>query len=173
MRGMRRKAARAPAEAELSPITAMRLGRLVEGSAPGALLVDFTDNAGGTLRARTTVPLDAPTIAAAVASRRPALLLFENADPRLPVIVGLVEDGGGGKLLGELLARPSAAPRPPVEARVDGKRVVIEGQDEIVLRCGEASITLRRDGKVMVRGTYVETQAKGVNRIKGGAVKIN
>jgi hypothetical protein len=26
---------------------------------------------------------------------------------------------------------------------------------------------------VLVRGTYVETQAKGVNRIKGGAVKIN
>ena len=62
---------------------------------------------------------------------------------------------------------------PPVDARVDGKRVVIEGQEEVVLKCGEASITLKRDGKLILRGAYVETHAKGVNRIKGGSVKIN
>jgi len=60
-----------------------------------------------------------------------------------------------------------------VEARLDGKRIVLEAHDEIVLRCGEASITLRRDGRLVVRGAYVETRASGVNRIKGGAVKIN
>jgi hypothetical protein len=172
MRGMRRKAAQPAGQSELGPITALRMGRLVEGSTPGALRVAF-EGSPGPLPARTTVPLDAATIATAVASRRAALLLFENADPRLPVVIGLVEDGGGGKLLGELLTRAPAPTRAPVEARVDGKRVVIEGQDEVVLRCGEASITLRRDGKVLVRGAYVETQAKGVNRIKGGAVKIN
>jgi hypothetical protein len=32
---------------------------------------------------------------------------------------------------------------------------------------------LRRDGKILVRGIYVETYAKGVNRIKGGSVKVN
>jgi hypothetical protein len=88
-------------------------------------------------------------------------------------VIGLVEESAGGKLLGELLSRSSAPARRPVEARVDGKRVVLEGEDEVVLRCGDASITLRRDGKVMIRGAYVETQAKGVNRIKGGSVKIN
>jgi uncharacterized protein (DUF2345 family) len=87
------------------------------------------------------------------------------------VVIGLVEETTGGALLGELLTKPAAAA--PVEARLDGKRVVLEGKDEVVLRCGEASITLRRDGKVLVRGAYIETQAKGVNRIKGGAVKIN
>lgn len=66
------------------------------------------------------------------------------------------------------------APAPPVEvALVDGKRVVIEGADEIVLRCGEASITLRRNGKVVIRGTYLESHAAGTNRIKGGSVQIN
>jgi hypothetical protein len=60
-----------------------------------------------------------------------------------------------------------------IEARLDGKRIVLEAHDEIVLRCGEASITLRRDGRLVVRGAYVETRASGVNRIKGGAVKIN
>ena len=51
--------------------------------------------------------------------------------------------------------------------------MVLEGKREIVLKCGEASITLRSDGRMMLRGAYVETYAKGVNRIKGGSVKIN
>jgi hypothetical protein len=171
MRSMKRKPAaeRPPAETG-EPILSMRLGRLVEGSAPGKLKVEFPGHRGS-VAARTTVTLDAATVARAVATKRGVLLLFENGDPALPVLIGLVEETTGGALLGELLTKPAAAA--PVEARLDGKRVVLEGKDEVVLRCGEASITLRRDGKVLVRGAYIETQAKGVNRIKGGAVKIN
>lgn len=61
----------------------------------------------------------------------------------------------------------------PDVLRVDGKRVAIEGADEIEIRCGEASITLRRNGKIIIKGTYVESSSKGVNRVKGGAIKIN
>jgi hypothetical protein len=56
---------------------------------------------------------------------------------------------------------------------VRGRRLEIEGTDEVVLRCGEASITLRRNGRVVMRGTYVESRSKGTNRIKGGVVLIN
>jgi len=110
-----------------------------------------------------------------------AVLLFENGDARLPIVVGLVAADPGASLLSALLApasgalapQPVTAPAAPVEARVDGKRIVVEGQEEVVLKCGEASITLKRDGKLILRGAYVETHAKGVNRIKGGSVKIN
>jgi len=51
--------------------------------------------------------------------------------------------------------------------------VVLEGSEEVVLRCGEASVTLHRDGKLVLRGAYIETTAKGLNRIRGGSVKIN
>jgi hypothetical protein len=61
----------------------------------------------------------------------------------------------------------------PLDMRVDGRRVEIEAADEIVLRCGQASIVLRRNGRVVIRGTYVETRSRGVNRIKGGSVEIN
>jgi hypothetical protein len=103
------------------------------------------------------------------------VLLFENGDPRLPIIVGLVPPDPGAVLLGKLLHAPAAAPLPvrPTEARVDGKRVVLEGDQEVVLRCGDASITLRRDGKIVLRGAYIETTATGLNRIRGGSVKIN
>jgi hypothetical protein len=60
----------------------------------------------------------------------------------------------------------------PIEANVDGKRVVITADQEITLRCGDASLTLRRDGKILLRGAYVETYARGLNRIKGAQVMI-
>lgn len=157
---------------------AAKLGRLAPGSTPGTLLVDFDGNTGGARAARSIVVLGEQALRQAIAVRQPVVLLFENGDPALPIVVGLVPVDPGAALLGPLLAPPPAtAPAPiaaeRIEAHVDGKRVVLEGQDEVVLRCGEASITLKRDGKLILRGAYVETHAKGVNRIKGGSVKIN
>ena len=60
-----------------------------------------------------------------------------------------------------------------VDAKVDGNRVHLEGRDEIVLSCGKASITLRRNGRVIIRGAYVETRSSGTNRIKGASVALN
>jgi hypothetical protein len=160
-----------------------KVGRLAADSVPGALVVDFEGNTLGPLAARSVVTLDAAALGQAIALRQLVVLLFENGDPRLPIIVGLVPVDPGAALLGQLLApvpptlasppAPVAAPARPVEARVDGRRILLEGQEEVVLRCGEASITLKRDGKLILRGAYVETHAKGVNRIKGGSVKIN
>jgi hypothetical protein len=58
-------------------------------------------------------------------------------------------------------------------ATIQGRRIEIEGADEVILRCGQASITLRRNGRVVMRGAYVESRSKGTNRIKGGTVLIN
>ncbi len=71
------------------------------------------------------------------------------------------------------MAAPPAARPEVVKVDVDGRRVLIEGQDEIVFQCGKASVTLRRNGKVVIRGTHVETVSDGTNRIKGGQVRIN
>ena len=160
-----------------APSPGVVIGKLLVGSTPIAPLVDFAGNGAGPLRARATVVLDAAVIDRAVVTGQGATLVFENGDPRLPIVTGLVQTDHAATPFQELLvaARPAAASpsRPKVEARLDGERVVLEGKNEIVLKCGEASITLRRDGKMVLRGAYVETYAKGVNRIKGGSVKIN
>ena len=64
-------------------------------------------------------------------------------------------------------------PEPLVTAQVDDQRVVLTAEREIVLRCGEASITLTRAGKVLIKGTYVLSRSSGYNKIKGAAVDIN
>jgi hypothetical protein len=130
-----------------------QVGSLVRWSADGPI-VDFPGNPHGPLLARSFLPPGHP---------RPGdgdevLLVFEGERSHRPVLVGV---------------GPQTQPTTPLEATVDGQRVVIEGREEIVLRCGQASITLRRNGRIVVRGTYVETHAQGVNRIKGGSVRIN
>jgi len=157
-------------ERAAQPITGVRIGWIAGFDVQRGVLVDFPGS-GGPAPARSVVPLDRAAVERAAAEKQGAVLQFENGDPRLPVLMGLLQPAVQTPMLDALLSAPpkSAA----LEAKVDGKRVVIEGQDEIVLRCGQASITLRRNGKVVVRGTYLETRATGTNRIKGGSVQIN
>ncbi|MFY2557358.1 DUF6484 domain-containing protein [Corallococcus terminator] len=155
------------------PILGSRAGHLTGMDASGMPLVDFPGNTAGPVPARLALVLDDKGLAEAVAQRRKVVLLFENGDPRLPFVMGLIQEPSPTPLLDSLLNAPPEEARAPTEAHVDGKRVVIEGQDEIVLKCGEASITLRRNGKVIVKGTYLESRATGTHRIKGGSVEIN
>jgi hypothetical protein len=150
---------------------------LLAGSTPETLLVQI-NGSPIPVRARTTLAFDAATIERAIVARQFVVVVFENGDPTLPIVTGALQPPPPATPLQDLLTRAASSVSntvraPRAEARVDGKRVVLEGNDEVVLKCGEASITLRRDGKIILRGTYVETNAKGVNRIKGGSVKIN
>lgn len=51
--------------------------------------------------------------------------------------------------------------------------LVIEAKKNLTLKCGEGSITLRKDGKILIKGKDLVSQAKRMNRIKGGSVTIN
>jgi hypothetical protein len=73
-------------------------------------------------------------------------------------------------VIGVLVSGPVPA---AVEARLDGKKVTLTGEEEVTLKCGKASITLTSAGKVLIKGEYVVSRSSGVNRIKGGAVQIN
>lgn len=51
--------------------------------------------------------------------------------------------------------------------------LVIEAKKNLTLKCGEGSITLRKDGKILIKGKDLVSQAKRTNRVKGGSVTIN
>jgi hypothetical protein len=120
------------------------------------------------VNARLAVAATREKIAVAIAECQQAVVLFENGDRGRPIILGFIEALQPSPAVSD---PPSAAP--VVEADVDGKRVRVTAQDEIVLQCGSASVTLRRNGRVIIRGTYVESRSDGTNRIKGGQVQIN
>jgi hypothetical protein len=125
--------------------------------------------ARGALVARISASIDDAALAAAARERQEAVLLLEEGDPSRPILVALLRSRT--PLVDALLAGP--LPAAERVARVDGKRVVVEGKEEVVLQCGRASLTLRRDGKVVLRGVNVVSQAERVHKVRGGKVQIN
>ena len=112
------------------------------------------------IKARTTVAFKRSDIGKQVA------LLFESGDPNKPAIIGKIQ------MLAPSVEEPKPVPD-TVETTLDGERLTFTADREIVLRCGKASITLTRAGKIIVRGTYLLNRSSGVNRIKGASVQIN
>ena len=98
---------------------------------------------------------------------REVALLFEGGDPGLPLIIGPVHRGK------ETTQSETQDDRGSTEVTLDGERVCLSAEREIVLRCGKASITLTRAGKILIRGAYLSNRSSGVNRSKGGSVQIN
>ncbi|WP_245919236.1 DUF6484 domain-containing protein [Melittangium boletus] len=162
-----------PIEGMREPILGSRSGWLSGIDGTGRPLVDFEGNTAGPVIAQLAAALDTPTLRNAAACHQKVVLLFENGDPRRPFLMGLIQEPSPTPLLDELLESQGPKARRPLESWVDGQRVIIEGQEEVVIRCGAASITLRRNGKVVIKGTTLETSATGTHRIKGGSVEIN
>jgi hypothetical protein len=106
-----------------------------------------------------------------------------GAEPRrAECLAGLTELEPGDRvvvaLVGEerqvvVLGRLADATAPARDVHVNGRRVTIEADSELVLRCASATITIRRDGMVAVRGDRVVSHARGANRIRGGSVELN
>jgi hypothetical protein len=142
------------------------IGTLTALPRPTEPTVDFAANTSRDfLPARSTAVLSSHDVGREVA------ILFEGGDPQKPIVIGLMNESSADQI---------GAPRSGDSLRattrnleVDGERMVLTAQNEIVLRCGKASITLTRAGKIVIRGTHLVSRSSGMNRIKGGSVQIN
>ena len=114
---------------------------------------------GEVVPAQTTVPLSRSNVGCAV------VVVFEGGDVRRPIVLGVLQGPGPA-------ASDATVPR-QLAIDMDDDRIVLSAEREIVLRCGDASITLTRAGKVVIRGSYILSRSSGYNKIKGAAVDIN
>lgn len=149
------------------------LGSVTGIDSKGQPLVDFPDNPTGCpLIAISTLGLTPQHIGRQVA------LLFAKGNPQSPVIMGIIHSPLQDILACYEVSVPNDTEIPESTQRtqdvvVDGSRIVIEGREEVVLKCGDASITLTKSGKIVIRGKYLVNRSSGVNRIMGGSVQIN
>jgi hypothetical protein len=146
------------------------VGRMIEITQQGQAIVDFPGNTVGPLRARSILAGEESHAAREDLLRRPVLLALENGDPTRPIIVGFVRDELFPSTYGRK-AGTSTQARPELTA--DGQRVTLEANEEIVLRCGRSSITLKQNGKIVVKGADIISRASRTNKLKGAAVAIN
>jgi hypothetical protein len=127
-----------------------------DGTTP---LVRFPGQLGeSAVAARSSVDLHGPHIGQGV------VLVFEQGDPARPIVVGVLRGATGW---------PQADKPAQVDVDADGERLIVSAKEQLVLRCGKASITLTKAGKVLIDGAYVQSRSTGVNRLKGGSVQLN
>jgi len=148
----------------------VRIGRIVRVDKAGTVFVSFAGSCESEVAARATGSVIVNLRASDPVVGREVLLAFENSDPDRPIIIDTMHS-----ILDEVAASTSTVleAKRPEDVLIDGKRVTFDAQEEIVLRCGKASITLTKAGKVLIRGAYLLNHSSGVNRIRGGSVQIN
>jgi hypothetical protein len=143
---MKRAAAKVFEEAPKGGSLATVCGRVGD-----RLLVEHP--AQGIIEARTTLRFTRKALAAVIEARRQAVLVMCGD---LAVVTGLLE------------------PLPTHEqVEGDDEELVLNSSKGVVLRCGEASVRLTPDGRVVVRGNDVVSRAKRRNQISGGTVRLN
>lgn len=175
------------ASAAIAPAEVI-IGTLVAIDSQGRALVNF--NLGAL--AMEQVPALSTQVIGTNSLGRQVALLFAAGDQQQPVIMGFIhspldlaigqtqeQSATHVQTEAQLDTQQDVFPGPaqftPVKrvADIDGKRLVFEAEEEVQIKCGEASINLYKDGRVVIRGRNLISRASVVNRILGGSVQVN
>jgi hypothetical protein len=140
------------------PIYGAVIGELVAISQANRQPLVMLPGQAAALTARTVIDLHGMHIGKAVT------LMFENGEPARPIVMGVLIDEE---------TWPQENVPGQIEVDADGARMMIQAREQLVLRCGNACITMTKAGKIIIEGSYVVSQSKGLNRIRGGSVQIN
>jgi hypothetical protein len=108
------------------------------------------------LMARSMCPMTVEQVGAQ------CILSFELGDPRRPLVMGLLQD--------PVIVLGTQGTTAVIQ---DAESVRVYATQEIHLHCGKATLRMTRDGRIELRGTTVVSHASGLNRIRGGVVKLN
>jgi hypothetical protein len=135
-----------PAHARAQP-GSLASARIDSVDDEGVVRVALGDDPPLTARiaASPELPLSALVVGADV------LVLLEPGREQHPIIVGAIL---------------SRLPRVPAVLE-------LAAEQQLVLRCGDASISIDADGHIELRGERIDSEAEGIQRIKGAQVRIN
>ncbi len=144
------------------------LGTLLGERADGRLRVRIDDGrAVREIDALTAAPVEAKDVGCSV-----VVALVEGGEA-VPIVLGVVRNSASPVARSAPVAVEASSEEREPTVSLDGERLVLSAEREIVLRCGKASLTLTKEGKVVLRGAYLLSRSSGVHKIKGGSVQIN
>jgi hypothetical protein len=133
----------------------LRRGEVAEVTESGMVIVSVGDEHGNRqLRCDVLATTDTTP---AVLAPGDSVLAWLPADGSPAVVVGRI---GPSRVL-------TPAPDDTPET------LTLEAKRSLTLRVGDGSITIREDGKILIKGKDLVSHAQRTNRIKGGAVAIN
>jgi hypothetical protein len=168
---MKRSAARTiPSIKPHERIDGVRVGKIICVDEKRGIAVDYDGNPFGPIAARFVRSMKPEMLRKAADSSQEVLLVFENNDPSRPVIIDTICSQVDEPDEDEALDLLIKAPR---NVTIGAESIRFNAKQQIEIKCGKASITLTRAGKVMIRGAYLLNRSTGVNRIYGGSVQIN
>ena len=133
---------------------------LLLGFRDGAPLVVFAGNESDhAIAARSLTHLGPDDVGSEVA------LLFEDGRHDSPLIIGCI--------MNPVRLPTEVLPVQPVVSADEDTPIVINSRRSLEFRCGKASIVMKADGTVTIRGTQILTRAERSNRVQGATVLLN
>jgi len=128
------------------PLPSVTLGTLVDLSPTGQPLVHWpTSLSRAPVSARSQIPISTTD------RGRECTLVFANGDPTQPILLGLLQ---------------------PLDTTTEDP-VQIQSEHSIQLQAGQAKLELHADGRILLQGRHIRSQAYGPNHIQGASVKLN
>ena len=137
----------------------------------GRVEIELADDAMPHLICEMLQTQDGPPLAL---KRHDRVLIWRSSTtPSHAIILGRL--GSSEPRKARKASPPRAIPEPENVPREVGTpdELVLEAKHSMTLRVGEGSITIREDGKILIKGKDLVSHAQRMNRIKGGAVSIN
>ncbi|MEM6405608.1 MAG: DUF6484 domain-containing protein [Pseudomonadota bacterium] len=132
-----------------NPLPSVTLGTLADISPTGQPLVHWpTSLSHAPVPARSQIPVSATD------QGRECTLVFANGDPTQPILLGLLQ------------------PLDTTTTRTDNP-VQIQSDQSIQLQAGQARLELHADGRILLQGRHIRSQAYGPNHLVGAAIKLN
>jgi hypothetical protein len=125
------------------------------------------------VEALTTVPLTSASIGQEVA------ISFAQNRGGTPIVMGVIRRMLDDVLnLNTSMNAPETAEVPDTqsikpEILVDGNKLALSAAEEITLRCGKASITLTKAGKILIKGEHMLNRTSGAYKVKSGSIQLN
>ena len=130
------------------PLKELEIARIVALDPQGKVAIRFAGRSEISL-AMTVGELDNRCVGRRVA------VMFLGGNPEQPLVIGLLKESN------------DAHTHDPKQ------RVSVEAQDALTLKCGESSLTLQSDGRLVLRAKNIASYATGTNRIRGATVELN